>query len=396
MSDKLERQGPKYGIHFTEDQARQLFRTYTNKDIQSFTPSVKGYNNRIYRVTTTDGANYFIKVGGRYWQRNKTESEVTGLYLAAHAGIPVPRIAYWTSTRDEWRVEVVVLEQCDGVVLSAIWKHLTFAQKKDVFAQLASNVILMHTHVSATDLSLGRIGNFVIEDPADVVASYRVGATLSQKGPWTSYRDYLRDILDGEVARMDSDPIYAPLRALRPRIDAYREKILRDTAYLPDPEKPVFIHGDLSDRNVIVSVSDLSPEATDTDEDGFPIIIPTPQSILRITAILDWEWSGFFPPEEEYFLSFEFLKPLDEDTTEEQREEAKQLGDHFLNILEASGVPTPRTIRGWEAKHAFNEVKEAVAPWWLADLVEPEGEKAKKKLEEAKKELEKWLEKCGC
>ena len=117
----------------------------------------------------------------------------------------------------------------------------------------------------------------------------------------------------------------------------------------PDPVGAPFIftHYDLSPRNILVSTSSSNS--------------------LNITGLVDFEFAGFFPPEEE-FTNTEVNNgsdPSDGDWVDNS-------WGRFLNCLESAGVKDVknRTLKSheeWEQAKLLVRINEDVAPWWLRE-----------------------------
>lgn len=132
------------------------------------------------------------------------------------------------------------------------------------------------------------------------------------------------------------------MQALLPRVQAILETLDTDDE-IADSLQFVFTHGDLTLQNLLVTFVDDVP---------------------TITSVLDWEWSGMFPAEEEFFCSFDFLleKPADEST-----DEFDQLQEHFVDNLEAGGVDSPRTLRYyWQRKYLY-DLRDNLFPWQIVN-----------------------------
>ena len=122
-SELLERNGPTYGISFTRAQADILIQKYLNKTIISFECIDTGYNNLIFFINTMESTEqYAIKIGGRYWNKIKTEAEVKALELIAkYTTIPAPKVLAYSSDRNnEFGVEWILMTRLPGENMSAI------------------------------------------------------------------------------------------------------------------------------------------------------------------------------------------------------------------------------------------------------------------------------------
>lgn len=349
--DELNRRGPKYGIVLSQNAASVIV-SRLGEDLESYRVSSLGYNNRLYFVTTRSGSEYVIKVCGRYWKRVKTETEVVGLFLAGKLSpIPSPRILAWDSSGEEFGVEYTLMRKLEGMCLKEVWKDLSFERKRSVVGQLAELVVSYRSQTGslATRLPQGKIGNFVItggdrHQSGAMDSLFDVGATLEGLGPWSSYKAFLRTQMEVKMERVRKDPRMNSMRSLLPRVEALLE-ILDTEEEIKDSTEFVFTHGDLTLQNLLVTFIDDDP---------------------TITAVLDWEWSGMFPAEQEFFCSFDFLleKAADDGSSDSEHE---QLQEYFFSILEDGGVDTPRTLpHYWQRKYLY-DLTENLFPWHIND-----------------------------
>lgn len=130
------------------------------------------------------------------------------------------------------------------------------------------------------------------------------------------------------------------------------------------PRLPIF-----ADDDVNVSVlthGDLSPSK---------ILVARPPKLangetlpLRISGLLDWEFSGFFSPFEE------FLTASQEIIDQEQQVSSVPVADTLFKHLTNANISNP--IHGFVKKHwrvarLLDQLEQNVAPWWLRECVKP-------------------------
>jgi hypothetical protein len=181
---------------------------------------------------------------------------------------------------------------------------------------------------------------------------------LKLAAPITRIHDYYGLKLDNKLQQLESCNIFARNRQLlgphrRLRNDRLPEISFADMfAQTGIPTDTfLFTHYDLFPRNILVS--------------GSP---------PRVTGIVDWEFSGFFPPMDEFLEDW-----LDGDWPE-------PFYTTFLKRLEEKGVATPaRSVKGdsWQVAYWLERVIESAAPWWLlpGSLTTDQTEKALEKAE---------------
>jgi len=196
------------------------------------------------------------------------------------------------------------------------------------------------------------------------LVGFEVGPILDGDGPWTSYKAYLKTMLEKQLAQAPKEPVLNSMSSVWPRVEKFLEHLDSDDT-IPNEPNFVFTHGDLDVQNILVEPSSLGSKT------------------WKITALLDWEWSGMFPAEEEYFASYDFIRRDENDTK------------LFYDLLEAGGVSTPRTIPDFEKRKALYDLRENIAPWYLLDVEDLESEVVKEKVREAKALVEHCLDIVG-
>ena len=168
-----------------------------------------------------------------------------------------------------------------------------------------------------------------------------------------------------------------------PSLQQFLQTTLPDLPLFQDPRlsSPVFTHYDLSSRNILVSRRDCPPDSS-----------------LSISGLVDWEFSGFFSPLDEYLLADDDIVGSANDQQREgegQGDETKPFADLLLAKLEGAGVSTPRVgfvKEHWRVAVLLNRLTEAVAPWWLRGV---RGQELERGLEEAAKVVEGVMEELG-
>ncbi|CAF0976318.1 unnamed protein product [Adineta steineri] len=338
----LERNGPTYRISFTRAQADILIRKYLNETIISFECINTGYNNLIFFINTQENTQqYVIKIGGRYWNKIKTEAEVKALeLLSKHTTIPVPKILAYSSDRNnEFGVEWILMTRLSGQNMSIVCKtqKLSLNAKKSIIRDLADYISQMHFKIPRFD----KIGALMING--------QIGTDLNQLGPWSTYEQFIQTRVQAEKKILNEDITFSSVKdSMLDAIDRFEKIQLPIFSNLPF----VFSHGDLDFQNILISINDLE--------------------LPRITGIVDWEWAGSFPCSEEYFTSYNYF--LDDD---------KEIRIYFLNELEKRNILTPRTIEHFSLLEKINQFVTNLAPWDLTDLVNPDYLIVNKRLEQS-------------
>jgi thiamine kinase-like enzyme len=152
--------------------------------------------------------------------------------------------------------------------------------------------------------------------------------------------------------------VHNAIDSILPNLDVFVEESKKRE------EEFVFTHYDLAPRNVLVS--------------GSP---------PRITGIVDFELSGYFPQLEEYLRHWEGR----EDDWSPNAYRA------FLERLDEKGASTPLAPgrrRMWTLLRLLHELEEYIAPWWMEDGSDQDGDEeladAEKRVLAALRQLEEF------
>lgn len=346
----LERNGPTYGISFTREQADVLIDELLHKKIISFECIDTGYNNLIFFIDVPDTTErYALKIGGRYWNKIKTEAEVKALeLLAKYTTIPAPKVLAYSSDRNNpYGVEWILMTRLPGVNMRTFinGQPLSTNAKKCIIRDLAEYVSQMRSKIPR----FNQIGA--------LTESGEIGTDLNQLGPWSSYEQFIRDRVRSERTTLNQDSTFAPIKDfMLNAIDQFERVTLPDLSNLSF----VFSHGDLDWQNILISIDDLE--------------------CPRITGIVDWEWAGSFPCSEEYFTSFDYFI-----------NDSEEIRDFLFDQFEAHGISTPRTIEHFPLIDKLNRFATNLALWHLTDLINPDPAIVHQKLEKSRSTVQSAL-----
>ncbi|KAI9224703.1 hypothetical protein BC828DRAFT_32300 [Blastocladiella britannica] len=391
--DSFGRYGPKHGVYLTHDELESAL-------------------HHIGPLASNMDEEYIVKAGGRSWTRVKTEAEVAGLVVASTGSAAVPRVVAWSSmavprtgTDMPSRPEYVAVTRARGVCAADLWRHLSPTHRADVVRQLAHIVGKIKSDPATRALvDAGTVGCLGVAGPnptaaatdAPQLADVVVGRTVERgDGPWVptdtdgsnSARAYIRDTSSAAAKMLAATPVLAPMReVLGDRIDQYLASLSsngdEDAWWASVPLD--LMHGDLNLRNVMVDMPgiDFSGMADDPLALKQHHDVATTKEGITVTAVLDWEWAGVYPCWDEHIASYDFLHDdsaaellgLDDDIAlpASVLDQVAGYRDTFFGILEAEyGLPTPRTVRGFDSGLAMAKARDAIAPWYMMDLVDP-------------------------
>lgn len=257
-------------------------------EVKPLTDGGMSFINSVYLITTTEGEELIIKIGNPVWKGCKTLNEVSALrFLKENTTIPVPAVLAYDNDAENSliKAEYIIMPRMKGKPLSAeidrLYKdkqsyHHVLNQLAEIMAELKShefsnigNFATIHTNDSI--LCIGGIVDF---------ANYEVSA------PCSSYSEYAQHALSYYIFEMEE---LIEKGSPEAKLYVHYVPILKNLLESPnfqylddDADKFLFSHQDFVMKNILV--------------DGD-----------KITAILDWEWSGSALSELEPMTGFDFL-----------------------------------------------------------------------------------------
>ncbi|KAK5993043.1 hypothetical protein PT974_06470 [Cladobotryum mycophilum] len=421
---------PTYGVHMSHSTIGSIVKHgFPSSKLISINqlPIGKSYNNRIYFLklshsgkvipSTSDLASYeelelVLKVNGRFFGANKIENEVVSLRLleAYCPDTPTPKVyarsgdgknATFVSPDGNMKAVITILPSNDGmkeqshsgwILMSRVPGDpianldLDEASMVNNMRQLADMATSWRLHIPPQR----HCGNSCLrneenkDQPADIHLQTFHGSSgtevlvrgvlmdeLTSQTPIPSLADYYRLRLEKKLDELQTSDVYAPNRSLAVLVRSFITDSLPrlglDEAFERagfKQHKFVFTHYDLSPRNVLVS--------------GQP-----PQ----ITGVVDFEFSGFFSPIEEFL----------NDSVGNDGDWPKAAYDAYLERLEQNGIATPGTgvdRKLWERGLSVENLVGNIAPWWLPG--DREGEQLEEELKRVRQVVQSEIEKLKC
>ena len=373
---------PTYNVHLSHKTieliTQAVFPKYLPNKITQL-ESGKSYNNRIYMISmesmpskscsADEGKSLILKVVGHYFDHRKVENEVASLLLLkSHCPeIPVPEVFAWTS--DGKSIETVqgepikpeeqgtcsdhgwiLMSTLPGKVLTGT--DLDLDHGTDLLRQLAGYVTNWRTNISvpANSGNLRIQVNQRFQEETTVFQHLVRGRDLVVKDyllfkdTTTTTLPYYQSLAQDQLSRMKEDPSYEQLyKRLGHEVEEW-VKIDLPQYPLSQSRDFRFTWMDFAPRNILVSHS-----------------IPP-----QITGLLDFEFAGFFPVEEE------FLNVVRQEGDWEERhwsvilQEIKRLGEKV--------PPIPGVIGDfcfdkseWKQACAIAQILDRIAPWEVRD-----------------------------
>ncbi|KAK5658665.1 hypothetical protein OQA88_2061 [Cercophora sp. LCS_1] len=254
-------------------------------------PKVTAQYHSIYFITVPkspashDHAELVLRVSGRHLPVIKTKNEIGVMtWLSKNTTIPTPAIiAYDASESNPIGHEYTLLSKARGITLSEIYDTLTPEKTTQILDQLIDILTQLHAHpwTGIGGLSLNENGDPVLSQILDEnfwqlpgIEKYWPGHTptgLNLSGPYGSYIDYITAHIQLYIKLINLHPTLASMRDLIPRLENF-------IAILPQHSDELnkvalrLAHKDLHFANILFD-----------------------DSTNKITAILDWEFSGVVP-----------------------------------------------------------------------------------------------------
>lgn len=94
---------------------------------------------------------------------------------------------------------------------------------------------------------------------------------------------------------------------------------------------------------------------------------------MRISGLLDWEFSGFFSPFQEFLTASEEIFNIDQPLDQDWENLGSPVAESLFKYLTADGVSNPAygfIKKHWLVARKLHQLEENVAPWWLREGVE--------------------------
>lgn len=411
---------PSHGVSMSEQAIAAIMSNgWPGTKVESVTPlgAGKSFNNKIYflkmqhadRTAALGEVDAVLKINGTLYDGDKVQNEVACLRLLELycPNVAFPRVLAWseaganatfvsTDHAETKSLETLVPPDAEskndvGWILTTKvtgnvvdLEELDTAAIMDLALQLADIVaswrlkIPAQKHCGSLKIreevrqSANGLGDGVTLDRpfgpgiSKMAVRGNVVEEIKLSTPIATMQEYYRLKLNNKLRQLESLDAFAPNRHL-----------LSPLKLLCEERLPKFNFDEMFKQNAI---------PTDTFQfthyDLFPRNILVTGSPPRITGIVDWEFSGFFPPVDEFL-----------DDWLDGGDWPKEFYIAYLKRLEENCVATPaKSARGdaWQMAWWLEKIIENAAPWWV--LGENDENQAKKILEKAEFVIQKMLE----
>ncbi|KAF2763253.1 hypothetical protein EJ05DRAFT_506868 [Pseudovirgaria hyperparasitica] len=332
----------------------------------------------------------------------RIENEVAIISLAASAlrdfqPHVVPSIYAWGSAAAKSSFGWTIQELMPGTSLDELFPSMELPQKREVFAQMAR--LLKGLQDYQLPETITAFGGVTFDKDGKIVSA--VMPTVG-KGPWPSYEASFRGRIEEEFREVDENPHVQGWRGegIRDRLDAFVERGLSaQFESLETKQDKSIVHADFNPSNLLID-----------------------PSTLRITGLIDYDFSSILHPSYEYLRSFlgaggqfrgwcgeeggeqaaltearlhGFPSPLPQSTENGVDWEAARVLDEELEKLD---VRRPKTIKGIEKVADVDTILRTIVPWRLSnpDILQRQSEEVIKKCRrENEEQLKRLLDYLG-
>ncbi|KAL6909091.1 hypothetical protein GGI43DRAFT_167831 [Trichoderma evansii] len=346
----------------------------------------RSFNNRIYflKINVPDdlhlhGLNsgavndLVLKLNGKFFDQTKSKNEVSCLSLLEHfvPEIPSPRVLAWSDSKDsiihkltvtgtlaakEFDINSEAEEQVQGWILmtrlpgvSLSTLNLDTDKLKVVGEQLADIVYRWRGSLPAwasagnleCEMSHGEdqdLNSLEIAGLRIASSSYMPGFGVKVAKPILSQLQYYQVKLEARLQKLQELDIFAGNRQLIAPVREFIATQLPQLGISNGKGQFFFTHYDLSPRNVLVS-----------------------EDHMKITGVIDFEFSGYFPELDEFV----------NDSVGNEGDWPDVFYEAYLSGLEARGLNTPRKgikDQDWREATSLSRLEDNIAPWWLENL----------------------------
>lgn len=260
-------------------------------------PKVTAQYHAIYRVKVPPNdksphTDLILRVSGNHLPKIKTDNEVGVMsWVSQHTSIPVPDIvAYSAATANPLGHEYTLLSHCKGDTLSEIYPSLTELQLEQILDQLIDVLEELHKHEwyqigglrqlkrkrheKQGKIVVSRVLDETFWQVPDIVKVWPPGSTvdsLNIGGPYRSYVTYITAHIRKYIKLINNHQSLKLLHNFVPRLEAFMKVLCKHSSELNNV-KLRLAHKDLHFANMLYDVASG-----------------------KLTAILDWEFSGVVP-----------------------------------------------------------------------------------------------------
>ncbi|KAJ5078014.1 aminoglycoside phosphotransferase-related-related [Anaeramoeba ignava] len=256
-------------IKITLDQVEKLFKKEKIIDSSNHCIEMSRFNNGVinyvYLIKTSSNDEFVLRVRTpeKVWDTIKTENEVAiHKFVLENTTIPIPKIYSFSSIPDEiLGYEYIIMEKKEGVRIATIWNSLNQEKKEIILLQIVDILAQLRkfTFDKIGSLQIDKNGNYILSKPIDLTT-----------GPFDTFQDFLKAQIEYRIPSIQNNERFCKYI---PFIEKFLEKIIPKVEY---KGKFVLTHLDIGPDNILID-----------------------PKTLQITGVLDWEWAGSYPEDED-------------------------------------------------------------------------------------------------
>lgn len=235
-------------------------------------------------LASSDTFELILRISGDHFPAIKTKNEVAILsWVYQNTTIPVPRVVTFDATTNNLlKAEYILFTKVDGICLADVYSLFSSEKKDAIVDQIVDIQQQLHKnpgkHIGGLRFldSETAPGPVVSEDHwfAPEIRKYFEGEqfeNINAVGPFDTYVDYVTANIRTYIHVIKLHPSLHFMTDVLPRLELFLSRLVENTAQL-NKTRLCLAHKDLHFGNMLVD-----PETA------------------RITAVLDWEFSGFVP-----------------------------------------------------------------------------------------------------
>ena len=383
---------PTHNVKFTSVKiTRILTRVFPERSVKSIEQLRSGdsFNNHIYIVNLVSSANQVeenvvLKVSGQFFGAAKVQNEVASLYLLERYCplVPAPRVLAWSGNGVEGE-DIQVFKRSGHRKDENFMEMTTFAHPSNDDGSSERGWLLLSKRpgrvLDHSDLA-GQTGEQIMRDLAHMVSQIRREMPTSEcigNLKWhpitsTSQNLHSRSSILGNGFRIEIEGLlncfHVPENAICSALQYYQTRLQDQLIKLNTEDVfaskraavSAIVKSFLTDRISKLQLTQQSAPPTFTHYDFSPQNILVSGSPPTVTGLIDFEFAGFFPPEEEFANN----------AVCNDGDWPAPAYETFLLELERLGVPTPLKgfpEKSWTEAVLLMKLIEDVAPWFLRE-----------------------------
>ncbi|RDW88275.1 hypothetical protein BP6252_00307 [Coleophoma cylindrospora] len=335
------------------------------KPTSIISPKVSAEYHRIYMITMNNGIEYVLRVSGNHIPTIKTENEVAVMsWLKQRTTIPIPEVISYDSTcNNPLQREYTLCTRAYGDTMSDIYTSLSQAQLDGFMDQVIDILLQLHESdwtaigglkfTNSGTIEMGPVLEETFWQVPDIEAFWPAGETVSSLnigGPYPSYVAYISAHIRKYIYAIQIHEKLDFMRDSVGRLELFLQA-LQDHAVELNNVKLKLAHKDLHLANIMYD-----------------------RETSRITAVLDWEFSGVVPftrwnPSRAFFWNGLATPKSKVEKDSMMQKFSKRCTERGVTILEDAQFSSPLQEAMQEAATYLRSIVEVAPRGQCQDLV---------------------------